>query len=147
MGRVPLKSAMAVRMSGVAEGGHGLGVEVEEVAEGEGVVAGVLVEEGGEVGVGCGWGEWRTKNACGECCDGAEDEKDDGDALAGADEGVGYGEGFGFIGFVVEPCGDEEDERGDGGEDVVLLAGGEGEEEEWDGGPEAEEQAGAFAAR
>ena len=40
---------------GVAEGAHGLGVEVEEVAEGEGVVAGVLFEEGGEVGVGCGW--------------------------------------------------------------------------------------------
>ena len=35
----------------VAEGAHGLGVEVEEVAEGEGVVGGVLFEEGGEVGV------------------------------------------------------------------------------------------------
>ena len=33
---------------------------------------------------------------------------------------------------------------GSGGEDVVLLAGGEGEEEEGDGGPEAEEEAGAF---
>lgn len=40
----------------IVEGSHGLGVEVEEVAEGEGVVAGVLLEEGGEVGVGAGWG-------------------------------------------------------------------------------------------
>ena len=59
-------------------------------------------------------------------------------------EGVGDGEGFGFICFVVEPRGDEEDERGDGWEDVVLLAGGEGEEEERDCGPEAEEQACVF---
>ena len=38
------------------------------------------------------------------------------------------------------------DERGEGGEDVVLLAGGEGEEEEWDGCPESEEQEGGFCA-
>jgi len=38
----------------VAKGTHGLGVEVEEVAEGEGVVAGVLFEERGEVGTGDG---------------------------------------------------------------------------------------------
>ena len=46
---------------GLAEGAHGLGVEVEEVAEGEGVVGGVLLEEGGEVGVGGGWREWRAR--------------------------------------------------------------------------------------
>ena len=39
------------------------------------------------------------------------DEEHDGDALAGAGEWVGDGEGFGFGGFVVEPAGDEEDQR------------------------------------
>ena len=39
----------------VAEGSHGLCVEIEEVAEGESVVAGVLFEEGGEISVGGGW--------------------------------------------------------------------------------------------
>ena len=114
------------------------------MAEGEGVVGGVLLEEGGEVGVGGGWRGVEDEEAGDECCEGAEDEEDDGDALAGGDVGVGDGEGFGFGGLFVEPCGDEEGERGDGGEDVVLLAGGEGEEEERDGGPEAEEQAGCF---
>ena len=38
---------------------------------------------------------------------------------------VGDGEGLGFGGFVAEPCGDEQDERRERGEDVVLLPGGE----------------------
>ena len=84
------------------------------MAEGESVVAGVLFEERGEVGVGCGWWSVEGEEACGECGEGAEDEKDYGDALAGAGERVGDGEGFGFGGFVVEPGGDEEDERGEG---------------------------------
>ena len=50
-----------------AEGGHGPGVEVEEVAEGEGVVAGVLVEEGGEVDVGAGGLCVEGEEACDEC--------------------------------------------------------------------------------
>ena len=69
MRKVPLKRATAVKRSGCAEGGHGLGVEVEEVAEGEGVVGGVLLEEGGEVGVGCGWGGVEDEEACGEGCE------------------------------------------------------------------------------
>ena len=73
-----------------AEGAHGAGVEVEEVAEGEGVVAGVLLEEGGEVGVGAGRLRVEDEEACGERGDGAEDEEDDGDALAGASE-AGWG--------------------------------------------------------
>jgi len=80
-----------------------------------------------------------------ECSDGAEDQKDSCDALAGADEWVGDGEGFGFGGFVVEPGGDEEDHAGERGKDVVLLPGGEGEEKDGDDGPEAEEEEGAFA--
>ena len=35
-----------------------------------------------------------------------------------------------------EPGGDEDGEGGEGGEDVVLLAGGEGEEEQDEGGPD-----------
>ncbi len=58
---------------GLAEGSHGLGVEVEEVAEGEGVVGGVLLEEGGEVGVGIGRRGVDGDEAGGECCEGAED--------------------------------------------------------------------------
>ena len=61
---------------GVAEGGHGLGVEVEEVAEGEGVVAGVLLEEGGEVGAGYGAGAEDEESGY-EGGDGAEGEEDD----------------------------------------------------------------------
>ena len=44
-----------------AEEAEGAGVEVEEVAHAEGVVAGVLGEEGGEVGVGGGVWVWRRK--------------------------------------------------------------------------------------
>ena len=48
---------------GEAEEAEGAGVEVEEVAEGEGVVAGVLDEEGGEVGAGkCGPGCGRGRS-------------------------------------------------------------------------------------
>jgi len=64
--------------------------------------------------------------------------------VAGARERVGDGEGFGLVGFVVEPGGDEQDERGNCGENVVLLPGGEREEEHGDEGPEAEEEACAF---
>ena len=42
-----------------------------------------------------------------------------------------------------EPAGDEDGEGGEGGEDVVFLAGGEGEEEEDEGGPEEEEKGAA----
>ena len=94
---------------GVAERGHGAGVEVEEVAEGESVVAGVLVEQRGEVGVGRRWRRVEGEIGSDECCEGADDEDEDGDPLAGAGERVWDGEGFGFGGFVVEPGGDEKD--------------------------------------
>ncbi len=113
------------------------------MAEGESVVGGVLFEEGGEVGAFDRMGV-DDEEACDEGRDGAEGEEDDGDALAGSGEWVGDGEGFGFVGFVVEPGGDEKDEGWEGGEDVVLLAGGEREEEERDCGPETEEEAGAL---
>jgi hypothetical protein len=82
------------------KGRHGAEVEVEEMTEREGVVGGVLFEEGGEIGAGDGTGA-EGEEACDERADGAGDEEDDGDALAGAGEGVGDGEGFGFGGFVV----------------------------------------------
>ena len=127
-----------------AEGSHGLGVEIEKVPEGEGVVAGVLFEERGEVGAGAGRLSVQDEESGDEGSEGAEDEERDGDALAGADEWVGDDEGFGFDGFGVEPCGDEEHHSGECGQDVVLLAGGEREEEERDDRPEAEEEAGAL---
>ncbi len=102
------------------------------------------MQEGGEVGVGAGRLRVQDEEACGECGDGAEDEKDDGDALAGDDERVGDGEGFGFGGLPGEPCGDEEDEGGQGWKDVVLLPGGEAEEEQGDCGPDAEQDQGAL---
>ena len=46
-----------------------------------------------------------------------------------------------------EGAGDEEDERRERGENVVLLPGGEGEEGEGDGGPEEKEEAGALVGR
>lgn len=95
----------------VAEGAHGLGVEVEEVAEGERVIGGILFEESGEVGVGLGWVRVEDEEAADECGDGTEDEKDDRDALTGAGERVGDCEGFGFDDFVVEPGRDEKDQR------------------------------------
>src|SRR5258708_4688045 len=91
-----------VQEEGVVKGGHGLDVEVEEVGEGEGVVAGVLFEERGEVGTGCGAGAEDEESGY-EGGDGADGEEDDGDSLAGSSEGVGDGEGFGFGGFGVEP--------------------------------------------
>ena len=39
-----------------------------------------------------------------------------------------------------EGCSDDEGERGESGEAVVLLAGGEGEEAEDDGDPEEERE-------
>ncbi len=57
----------------IAEGAHGLCVEVEEVAEGEGVVAGVLLEEGGEVGAGAGGVGVQDEESRDEGGDGAED--------------------------------------------------------------------------
>jgi len=58
----------------VAEGAHGLRVQVEEVAEGEGVVTGVLFEERRQVGVRAWWvgvngeesGDQRGDGTCGE---------------------------------------------------------------------------------
>ena len=82
-----------------------------------------------------------------ESADGAEDEEDDGDALAGARERVGDGKGFGFVGFVVEPGGDQKDQRRQRGEDVVLLPGGETKEEQRDHCPKAEKKAGVFRCR
>ena len=131
----------------VAEGAHGLGVEIEEVAEGEGVVGGVLLEERGEVSVGRGRGGVEGDEACCERCDGAEYKQDDGDALAGGYSGVGDAEGLGFGGLVVEPAGDEQRKRWDGGEDVVFLASGEREEEQRNGGPEADEEQRRFSRR
>lgn len=95
----------------IAKGGHGLGVEVEEVAEGEGVIARVLLEERGEVGVGSGCVGGEDEEGGDDRGEGSECEEYDGDALAGTGEGIGDGEGFGFGGFVVEPGGDEENER------------------------------------
>src|SRR5205085_7618996 len=61
---------------GVVKGGHGVEVEVEEVAEGEGVVRGVLFKERGEVGAGEGAGP-EDEESCDEGGEGAEGEKDD----------------------------------------------------------------------
>ena len=122
----------------LAEGAHSLRVEVEKVAEGECVGGGVLLEEGGEAGVGSGRGGVKDEESGEQGGERAGNEEGDGGALAGDDAGVGDGEGFGFNYLFIEPRGDKEGERGDGGEDVVLLAGGEEEEEERDRGPEAE---------
>ena len=115
-------------------------VEVEEVAEGEGVIGRVLFEQDGEVDIAVGCAAVDDKGSSGEGGRRAEDEEDKGDALSGADARVGDGEGGGLVGLFVEPSGDKEDERGQGREDVVLLPGGEGEEEHDKGGPDAEEQ-------
>ena len=89
----------------------------------------------------------KREKSCDECCDRAEDEEYDGDSLSGACEGVGYGEGCSFGGFVVEPGGDEKNERRKRGEDVVFLAGGKREEKEWDRCPESEKETRAFFGR
>lgn len=95
----------------IAEGGHGLGVEVEEMTEGKSVVAGILFEKRGEVGVGSGGMGVQDEEASDERGDRSDDEEHDRDALARTDEWVGDDEGFGFESFVVEPGGEEKDER------------------------------------
>ena len=131
----------------VAEGTHGLGVEVEEVTEGEGVVAGVLFEEVARSVSGPGGWAWRMKNPAASAAIEPRASSTTEMRWPARDEWVGDGEGFGFVGFIGEPGGDEKDQRGERGEDVVLLAGGEAEEEQGDGGPEAEEKAGALRLR
>ena len=69
---------------GEAEEAEGAGVEVEEVAHAEGVVGGVVGEERGEVGVGCGGvGSEKDIEGCGGE-EGAEEKEDGGAALGGA---------------------------------------------------------------
>ena len=95
----------------IAEGAHSLCIEVEEMAEGESVIAGVLFEKSGEVGVGGGGVGVQDEEAGEECGDRSEDKECDRDALTGAGEWVGDDEGFCFAGFIVEPRGDEKNER------------------------------------
>ena len=58
------------------------------MAHAEGVVGGVLGEEGGEIGVGW-WGVGVEKDAgCGDGEDGAEDEEDESATLRGAGGGA-----------------------------------------------------------
>ncbi len=76
-----------------AEEAEGLRVEVEEVAHAEGVVAGVLGEELGEVGVGCGGAGMQEEVDAGGGEDRAGDQgEDDGVVVAAALES-GYGAG------------------------------------------------------
>ena len=94
-----------------AEEAEGLGVEVEEVAEGEGVVAGVLREEGGEVGVRgrgvrCGGGSRRRRRRRG--CR----ETEDAEALAG---GRGWSRMLLVCGFVVFVASQPAMRRSEGG--------------------------------
>jgi len=127
-----------------AEGAHGLCVEIEKVSEGERVVAGILLEQRCEVGVGAGCLGVQDEESGDEGSDATENKQRDRDALAGADERVGDDEGFGFDSFAVEPRGDEEHHGWECGQDVVLLASGERKEEERDQRPEAEEEASAL---
>ena len=55
------------------EGSEGWAVEVEEVAEGESVVGGVLMEEGGEIDAWVGWVGVEDEKAYCQRGDGTED--------------------------------------------------------------------------
>ena len=106
-----------------AEETHGGSGEVEEVAEGDVIEVGVLGEQAGEVGAGCGVGGGEGEVSADDGDGGGDGYEEDGgpaeDAAAGARVvGVGLG----------EESGGHEGKSGDGGEGVVLLAGGEGEE-------------------
>ena len=129
---------------GAAKGAEGAAIKVEEVTEGEGVVAGVLLEEDGEIDAGVGGRAGDGEEGGDKGGERAEDKEGEGDALSGAEAVLAEREGGCLFGFAVEPAGDEEDERREGGEHVVLLSGGKGEEEHDGGGPEAEEEAGGF---
>ncbi len=99
------------------------------------------------------WGVGVEKDAdCGDGEEGAEDEEDGSAKRCAARVVVGTHVSEarrGAPGVVAavraeervmgEPGGDEDGEGGEGGEDVVLLACGEGEEEEDEGGPDEEE--------
>ena len=128
-----------------AEESHGCSGEVEEVSEGEVVELGILGEEGGDVwrsvgaGDGLGGGDGEVSADCGDY--GGEGDEDDGGPAEGAASGllvscVGAG----------EEAGGHEGEGWDGGEGVVLLAGGEGEEAEDEQGPEDEGASGFVVA-
>ena len=145
---------------GEAEETEGAGVEVEEVTHAERVVAGVLLEEFGEVGVGCGGFGVEQEDEVRGGEEGSEDEEDEGDAERGqptlhpsgqrtpvGDRGLphdktarrGWGTRTGGeLAVVGEPAGDEDGDGGECGEDVVLLARGEREEEKDEGGPDEE---------
>ena len=84
------------------------------MAEGEGVVAGVLFEERGEVGVGSGGGAEKMKKVAMIAARDPSARRTTGCAGRGG-RGIGDGEGLGFGGFVVEPAGDEKVSRGSEG--------------------------------
>ena len=143
-----------------AEETEGAGVEVEEVTHAERIVAGVLLEECGEVGVGCGGFGVEQEDEARGGEEGSEDEEGSGDAERGqptlhpsgqrtpvGDRGLphdktarrGWGTRTGGeLAVVGEPAGDEDGDGGECGEDVVLLARGEREEEKDEGGPDEE---------
>ena len=113
------------------------------MAEGEGVVGGVLFEQEGEVEVGVG-------RAAGEGEEGGGEGGGQSRGERGRRRCVVRSVGAGWVTVKVSASSASSLSQpamrrmsaGRAGEDVVLLPGGEGEEEEDGGGPEAEEEAG-----
>ena len=128
---VPASKAIAVRISGSAEGAHGPRAQIEKMTQGERIISRVLREQGGYIHAG-GRGLGAYSQVRGDqAASRSQQKENDGDAASSDAERVA---GRAFL-FSAQPAADHQGEGRQRGQRIVFLARREAEEDHHDCGP------------